>query len=79
MLLKVGLILTECQTARIRMRHRVTRRLTRIQAVCILHYNVGQFSVSELVAYIYRIYGGFCIRSGRSSIPDRPLDTPDLD
>ena len=32
-------ILSDCQTAGIRMRRRVTRRLIRIQAVCIWHYS----------------------------------------
>ena len=31
-------MLTECQTALIRMRRRVTRRLIRIQADCIIPY-----------------------------------------
>ena len=34
-------MLSECQTAWIRMRRRVTRRLIRIQAVCIWNYILG--------------------------------------
>ena len=33
--------MAECQTAWIRMRRRVTRRLIQIQAVCICHYGSG--------------------------------------
>ena len=52
--LKVGEMLFEHQTARIRMRRRVTRRLIRIQAVCIWHYSCawrakGQFESCGLI------------------------------
>ena len=37
MLLKIGEMLSECQTAWIRVNRRVTRRLIWMQAVCIRH------------------------------------------
>ena len=44
MSLKMVKVLSECQTAWIRVRRRVTRRLIRIQAVCIWDYSRAWWS-----------------------------------